>query len=137
MKEFTLEIISQKQHLETQTVVSLTLKTELGEVTILADHIPLFAKLKAGELIYKTKSGREGVFAVMGGFVDVSPRNIVTVLADTAIKSDQINLAKAEEAVVNARKALKESKEIKDTMKIELELRNALLQAKVARKFKK
>lgn len=134
MKEFTLEIITQEKHLETQTVASLTVMTETGEITVMADHIPLFSRLKPGELRYRTSSGREAIFAVTGGFIDVSPRNIVTVLADSAIRSDQINLQKAEEAVARARKALEENKDLKNTLKIEVELRNAILQASVARK---
>jgi len=134
MKEFTLEIVTQEKHVETQTIVSLTVMTEMGEITVLADHVPLFSRLKSGELYYQTASGIESYFAVSGGFIDVSPRNIVTVLADTAIRSDAINLQKAEQAVESARKALLESPDSKDSLKIERELRQALLQAKVAKK---
>lgn len=135
MKEFTLEIISQEKHLGTHTVASVTLPSESGQITVLADHLPLFSRLVAGELIFKSKSGNQFVFAITGGFVDVSPRNIVTVLADVAIRSDQINLQKAEQAVANAKKALEEAGEIKDTFQMEIELRNALLQLKVAKKY--
>ena len=136
MKEFTLEIITQEEHLETETIVSLTVPTESGEITVLQDHVPLFSRLKAGELRYKTKSGIESYFALTGGFLDVSPRNIVTVLADTAIRSDKINLDKVEQAIARAKKALEENKDNKDTLKIERELRAAILQASVARKHR-
>jgi len=137
MKSFTLEIITQERHLETQTVSQVTLVTEMGEVTILADHIPLFARLKEGELRYKTPSGKEEYFAVMGGFVDVSPRNIVTVLADSAYRSDEINLKKAEEAIESAKKALENRDETKDELKIEMQLRHEILKAQVARKYQR
>lgn len=136
MKSFTLEIISQEQHILTETVHQVTLTTETGEITVLADHAPLFSRLQPGELTY-TKHQKSEIFAVTGGFVDVSPTGIVTVLADTALRSDQINLQKAEEAVKNAQKALEESQDIKDTLKIEMELRAAILQANVARKYQK
>src|SRR5690606_27907867 len=101
------------------------------------DHIPLFARLKEGELRYKTPSGKEEYFAVMGGFVDVSPRNIVTVLADSAYRSDEINLKKAEEAIESAKKALENRDENKDELKIEMQLRHEILKAQVARKYQR
>lgn len=134
-KSLTLEIITQEKHVETETVSQVTAMTEAGEVTILPDHVPLFSRLKPGELRYITPSGIKAVFAVTGGFMDVSPRNIVTILADTALRSDQINLQKAQEAVERAQKALENSQDIKDTLKIELELRQALLQSRIAKKY--
>ena len=136
MKPFTLEIITQEKHLETQKVVSVTVMTESGEITILSDHIPLFSRLKVGVLRYLSDTNAEAVFAVNGGFIDVSPTGTVTVLADSAIHSDEINLQKAEEAVVRAQKALEESDDIKDTFKIEMELRHAVLQTQLAKKHK-
>ena len=133
MKSFTIEIVSQEKHILTETIQQLTVNTLAGEITVLADHIPLFSKLKAGELTY-VKNKQQQHFAVTGGFIDVSPRNVVTILADSAIRSDEINLQKAEEAIENAKKALEESDDIKDTLKIEMELRNAVLQASIAKK---
>lgn len=135
MKEFTLEIISQERHIETQTVSKLTVMTEMGEITVLADHIPLFARLKAGEMKYETLTGKTAYFAVTGGFIDVSPRNIVTILADSAFRSDEINLQKAEAAIALAQKALEEKDDSRDNLKIELELRQEILKAQVARKY--
>jgi F-type H+-transporting ATPase subunit epsilon len=133
MKTFNLEITTQERHVLTQTVTSLTVMTETGQITILADHLPLFSRLKPGELTY-VHNGQPVYFAVTGGFVDVSPRNIVTVLADSAVRSDEINLQKSSEAVEKAKAALASSDNLKDTYKIETELRNALLSASVARK---
>jgi len=133
VKPFTLEVVTQEKHLLTETVTNLTLTTEVGELTILADHLPLFVRLMPGELRY-TSHGEQHFFAVTGGFVDVSPRNITTVLADSAIRSDQINLQEAEEAISNAQKALAEAPDDKTTLKIEMELRTAMIKANIARK---
>jgi F-type H+-transporting ATPase subunit epsilon len=137
MKQITLEIITQEKHVETQTVASVNVTTEMGDITILPGHVPLFSRLKPGELNYTTPSGVEAHFAITGGFIDVAPRNIVTVLADAAFRSDEINLQKAEEAVESAKKALEEGVNMKDTLKIEMELRHAVIQALVARKHQR
>lgn len=133
MKPFTLEVVTQEKHLLTETITSLTLDTEMGQITILADHLPLFARLMPGELIFQAH-GQSQSLAVSGGFVDVSPRNIVTILADSAIRSAEINLTEAEQAIDNAKKALAEAPDEKTSLKIELELRLALAKAKIARK---
>lgn len=136
MKQFTLEVVTQEKSVLTETVDSVTVPTEAGEITVLADHIPLFTRLLPGQLTYR-KHGQETLYAVTGGFLDVSPTNVVTVLADSALRSDEINVQKAEAAIENAKKALAESDDIKDTLRIEMELRNAVIQANVARKGKR
>ncbi len=133
MKPFTLEIITQEKPLLSTTVTSLSVNTESGEITVLADHIPLFSRLVEGELKY-TDGDKPVLFALTGGFIDISPENKVTILADSAIRSDEINLAKVEEAIENAKKALENAPDQKTSLQIELELRHAVLQAKVARK---
>jgi len=135
MKSFTLEVTTQEKHLLTETVTSLTAMTEAGEVTILAGHIPLLARVARGEMSYKSQ-GKEFHFAVTGGFIDVSPRGIVTILADSAIRSDLINVELAQKAVVDAQKALEEAPDKQTSLKIELELRSAVLMSKVAQKHR-
>lgn len=133
MKSFTLEVLTQEKHLLTETVQSLTIMTESGEITVLADHIPLFSRLLPGVMTY-SNSGQKVTFAISGGFLDVNPRNVVTVLADSAVRSDQINLDKAEQAIARAKQALTESSDQKASLAIELELRHAVIQANLARK---
>jgi F-type H+-transporting ATPase subunit epsilon len=133
MKTLTLEVLTQEKHLLTETVNSVTLTTESGEITVLPDHIPLFSKLGIGELSF-LKGGERHFLAVAGGFVDISDRNIVTVLADSAERSEEINLQKVEKAIENAKIALHQAKDKSESVKIELELRKAVLMASVARK---
>lgn len=135
MKSFTLEVITQEQHLLTETITTLTVPTESGEITILADHQPLFTKLSSGEMTYEA-GGKKYFFAITGGFIDVSPRNIATILADSAIRSDKINLEEIEKAIENAKKALELSPDQQTTLKIEAELRSAILMSKIATKHK-
>ncbi len=133
MKTFSLEVLTQEKHLLSETIHSLTAPTETGEITVLADHIPLFSRLIPGELTYR-KSGSSTHFAVSGGFIDISPRNLVTVLADSAVRSDEINLPKVEQAIQNAQKALEQAPDKSTSLQIEIELRHAIMQANIARK---
>ena len=133
MKSFPLEVITQEKPLLDTTAKSITVMTQTGQITVLSDHVPLFSKLMPGELTYRSNTDTSH-FMVTGGFIDISPDNKVTILADSAIRSDKINLQKVQAAIKNAQKALEESKDDKTTLKIELELRHATIQANIAQK---
>ena len=62
---------------------SLTVPTELGEITILKNHLPIVANLVPGEIKFK-KGGQEQFFAVSSGVIEVRENNNVVVLADAA-----------------------------------------------------
>src|SRR3989344_3481461 len=82
--------------LETE-VERVTCATQLGEVTILPDHIPLVANLMPGEKTIVEKAGPR-YLAVTGGFLEVRPGNEVVILADAAEHVEEIDIKRAEEA---------------------------------------
>lgn len=86
---------------------SVTCFTEMGEVTILPNHIPLVANLKAGELKI-VENGQSKHIAVAGGFVEVRPKNEVVILADSAEHEEEIDVKRAEEAREKARRLMAE-----------------------------
>ncbi|MFH1193463.1 MAG: ATP synthase F1 subunit epsilon [bacterium] len=63
-------------------VDSVTIPTQMGEITVLPNHIPLVSALAPGEIILK-KSGKEEYLSVSTGFLEVN-KNSITILADTA-----------------------------------------------------
>jgi len=136
-KTIQLEIVTQEKKLLSAEVVSVSVMTELGEVTILPNHIPLFTKLVTGELRYldPTKNKTHYV-AISGGFMDVGPDNKITVLADDALRADDINEALVEKAKQEAETALKNKTSKRDFMIAEASLRKALNELKVYRKRK-
>jgi F-type H+-transporting ATPase subunit epsilon len=105
-----LTIITQEKELVSAEVDSITAMTTSGEVTILPGHIPLMTKLSDTEFVYRIK-GTEYSLAVSGGFMNVEPNNKVIVLADSAIRSEDINEALAEEARM---KAISSKKEVRN-----------------------
>lgn len=88
-------------------VDSLTLPTQMGEITILPNHIPLVANLQSGEIRYK-QNGKENFFAVSSGVIEVRKNHEVVVLADTAEFGHEIDEKRAEEAREWARKVMTE-----------------------------
>ena len=101
------KIVTPEKTVYEDSVDQLTLPTQEGEITVMANHIPLIAVLQAGELVAK-KGGEEIAMAVSGGMVEVR-RNEITILADTAERAEEIDIARAEEAKQKAEK-LKDEK---------------------------
>ena len=89
-------------------VDSVTLPTQMGEITVLPHHIPLVANLVSGEIKYKSQ-GQDNFFAVSGGIIEVKKDHQVVVLADTAEFGHEIDLDRAEEARVAAQKLMSQT----------------------------
>jgi F-type H+-transporting ATPase subunit epsilon len=106
-----------------------------GQMGILPHHIPLVSTLQPGEVLIR-KGEQDWYVAISGGFIIVQ-RNGVTILADSAEKMEEIDLASAEEASQSARQQASRHSYDTDRIKAEAELRRALARLKVARRRKR
>jgi F-type H+-transporting ATPase subunit epsilon len=88
---------------------SLSCPTELGQITILPNHVALVANLVSGELVAKNE-GKEHFINVTGGFVEIRPHNEVIVLADAAEHHYEIDEQRALEAKKRAETEIREKK---------------------------
>jgi F-type H+-transporting ATPase subunit epsilon len=132
--KLVLEIITPTKVVLSEEVDEVTLPTINGEISILPNHVDLLTKVKPGEMVIH-KNGKSELFAITGGFLEVT-NNHVNILADHAIRADDIEIAKAEQAKERAEKAMKEKGSEQDFAIAEGELRKSLLELKVARKHK-
>jgi len=105
-----------------------------GEFGILPHHMPLVTPLPVGELQYK-QNGEWHVLALGGGFVEVLPDK-VTVVADVAERSDEIDRERAEAAKRRAEAALSEAAAGQAQAEAQAELQRALLRLQVARRHR-
>lgn len=115
----------------------MTLPTRDGEITILANHIPLISAMKHGELIIKN-DGKEIPMAVWGGFIEVK-KNGITIMTDIAERVEEIDERKAEEARKKAEQLLKEKDRLSDVAFADAAaaMEKALARLKVARRRKR
>jgi len=88
-----LEIVTPEKKVLSEAVDSVTIPTASGEIGILTNHAPLISSLKPGILSY-TKAGATEKMVISGGFIEVSADN-VSILADVAETSDEINIETA------------------------------------------
>lgn len=136
-KVLQLEIVTQEKLLLQKEVTAVTAVTLLGEITVLPGHIPLFTKLDTGELRYRQQNSDEvGSYAVSGGFMDVNPEGKVTILADYALRSDDINEALAAKAKQEAQEAMKNKQSERNFKLAEASLKKALNELNIARRRK-
>ncbi len=108
-QNLTLEVVTPEKVLLETTADYVTVPGSIGELGILAGHIPLLTSLKSGVLSYKS-DGAEKKFAVHFGYAEVC-QDKITVLATQAEASEDINL---ENAKANQQKA---EQELADLMK--------------------
>ena len=99
------DIVSAEQEIFSGLVESLVATGSQGELGINYGHAPLLTDLVPGPIRIVKQSGEEEVYYVSGGFLEVQP-GVVSVLADTAIRADDVDEAAAEEARQAAEHAL-------------------------------
>lgn len=78
---------------------------ELGELGIAPRHAPLITRLKPGKVVVTLPGGDKLDFAVSGGILEVQPQ-VVTVLADTAVRAEDIDEASVRKAKEEAERVL-------------------------------
>jgi F-type H+-transporting ATPase subunit epsilon len=136
MKKFPLHIVSQEKELLAEEVESVSVPTSEGEITVLYKHIPLFAKVNTGQLIYRT-DGKEATVVVSDGFVNVTPSGEVKVMVDSGTLDRNISVEKAQEAIKAAKETMEKTEDQREMIMAEASLRQAMMEVKVAQKTKK
>ncbi len=127
-----LEIVTIERKLFDDQVSMVIAPGTEGLLGILPRHTPLLTSLTFGELQVKQEGEEDQYFAVGGGFMEVQPFHVV-VMADTAERAEEIDVARAEEACQRAEGLLARAKE--DPLafaKAETDFKRAQLRLKVA-----
>lgn len=107
----------------------------LGELGITRGHAPLLTQIKPGEIRLTLQGGKDELYYVSGGILEVQP-HCVTILADTAIRAENLNEAAAMEAEQKAREALSNRNADFDYSKAAGELARAAAQVRLLKKLK-
>ena len=135
MDKINFKIATPEKVVFKEMVDQITLPTMQGEITVLPNHIPLIAILKPGE-IRVVRDKQETSMAVSGGFIEVLADKVV-VLADTAERAEELDIAKAEAAKKRAEDALKEKRyDAKEFATISAMLEKELARLHVAKKHR-
>lgn len=127
-----LEIVTPDAKVFSEDVEMVTLPGVEGEMGIYPQHVPLLTQIVPGEIIAR-RGGQDFFLAIGEGFVEVTGDR-VSVLADMAIKAENIDEAKAEEARQRAEARLNEHLNDEDMAAVQAALAHSTAQLKVKRR---
>jgi F-type H+-transporting ATPase subunit epsilon len=131
-----VDVVSAEEAIYSGEAEFVVLPGEEGELGIYPRHTPLITRIKPGTVRIKPASGgEEELIFVAGGILEVQP-NLVTVLADTAIRGRDLDEAKALEAQKRAQENLHERTGKMEYAKAVSELAEATAQIAAIRKLR-
>jgi F-type H+-transporting ATPase subunit epsilon len=127
-----LEIVTPDAQTYSEDVEMVTLPGTEGEMGIYPQHVPLLTQIVPGEVIAR-KDGRDQFLAVGEGFAEITGQR-VAIMTDMAIRSENIDEAKAEEVRRRAEARLAEHMDDEETAIVNAALTHSLAQLKVKRR---
>jgi F-type H+-transporting ATPase subunit epsilon len=131
-----LIVVTPERQLLQETVVEVTIPGLDGALGILPGHAPLITELGIGELSFHTTTSSQPILlAVLRGFAEVLPDR-VTLLAETAERAEEIDLARAQAAKARAEQRLASNDTNIDWDRATIALQRAVIRIQVARKYR-
>lgn len=131
-----LDVVSAEESIFSGRVETLQVTGSEGELGIYPGHAPLITSLKPGMVRMVKQHGEEEVIYIAGGMLEVQPGN-VTVLADVAVRADDLDEKSAEEAKRQAEEHIANPTDGFDYAEAVAELAKALAQLRLIEQMRK
>ena len=131
-----VDIVSAEKEIFSGLAEMIFAPAELGELGITPRHAPLITRLNPGEVRVKVSSTESYPFFISGGLLEIQP-NVVTILADTAIRAKDIDEAAAIQAKAMAEEILADKNSRVDYALAEKQLHQAIMQLRTLERFRK
>ena len=134
---FHVDVVSAEELIFSGTAEFVVLPGEVGELGVYPRHTPLITRIKPGTVrIRVPDQPQEEVIFVAGGILEVQP-NLVTVLADTAVRGPDLDEAKALEALKRAEETRRNAQSAQEIATVESEVAMLAAQLAAIRKIRK
>ena len=130
------DIVSAEQEIFHGEATLVVATGEQGELGIAPRHAPLITRLKPGKVVVTLPGGEHLDFAISGGILEVQPQ-VVTVLADTAIRATDIDEAAVRAAMEEAERMLANRGEAMDVAEAQQKLVEATVQLQALERLRK
>ena len=130
-----VDIVSAEGEIHSGDAKMVFAPASMGELGIAPRHAPLLTSLKPGEVRIQDIDNQEHFFYITGGMLEVQP-HLVTVLADTALRGEQLDEAAALAAKQDAEKALEGISDETDIVRAQQELAEANARYRAAQKLR-
>ena len=136
MTTMHVDVVSAEESVFTGEAEFVVLPGEAGELGVYPRHTPLITRIKPGMVRIKLpEREEEEIVFVAGGILEVQP-NVVTVLADTAIRGKDLDEAKAKEAMKAAEDARRNASDQLEIAKVEAEMSSIAAQLAAIKKLR-
>jgi F-type H+-transporting ATPase subunit epsilon len=136
MTQLHVDIVSAEGDIHHGEAAMVFAPASEGEVGIAPRHAPLITRLKPGQVRVLAENGEEQFFYVSGGILEVQPQ-VVTVLADTAIRARDLDEAAARKAKENAERLLANRADAVEIAQAQAELMQAIAQLRAIEQLRK
>ena len=136
MSTIRCDIVSAEAEIFQGEATLIVATGEMGELGIAPRHAPLITRLKPGKVVVTQPSGEVLDFAIGGGILEVQPQ-VVTILADTAIRADDIDEAKVRAAKEEAERILAGRGEAMEVAEAQAKLAESLAQLQALERLRK
>jgi ATP synthase, F1 epsilon subunit (delta in mitochondria) len=130
------DIVSAEQEIFHGEATLVVATGEMGELGIAPKHAPLITRLKPGKVVVTTPAGEHLDFAISGGILEVQPQ-LVTVLADTAVRAQDIDEAAVRAAKEEAERILAGRGEAMEVAEAQAKLVEATVQLQALERLRK
>tara|TARA_R110001606_G_scaffold374501_1_gene532343 strand:- start:3105 stop:3506 length:402 start_codon:yes stop_codon:yes gene_type:complete len=130
------DIVSAEEKIFGGLVEILVATGTLGDLGIAPGHAPLLTALIPGPVRVVLQDGSEQIYYVSGGFLEVQS-GVVTVLADTALRADDVNEAAALKAIEDANEAISNKSSEFEYSRAATQLAEAAAQLRALRQLRK
>lgn len=134
LTQLHIDIVSAEEEIFSGDVDAVIVTGEMGELGIFPGHTALLTPLKPGEIRLQVNN-KEDVYFISGGTMEVQP-HLVTILADTVARADELDEVAAQEAKTRAEQAMRDSKEQLDYAAAAIQLAKALAQLRAISRIK-
>lgn len=130
------DIVSAEKAIFSGLIEQLVAHGSLGDLGVQYGHAPLLTDLKPGPVRIRKQGGDEEIYYVSGGYLEIQP-SVVTILADVAVRADDVDEAAAESARQLAAQALANQSGELDYSKAAVQLAEAAAQLRTIQQLRK
>ena len=130
------DIVSAEEEIFRGDVTMVVATGEMGELGIAPRHAPLITRLKPGKLVLTLADGEKVDIVVSGGILEVQPQ-VVTILADTAIRAENIDELAVQKAKEEAERVLSNRGEAMEIAEAQAKLAEAMAQLQALERLRK
>jgi F-type H+-transporting ATPase subunit epsilon len=136
MTTIRCDIVSAEEEIFHGTVEMVIATGEMGELGIAPRHAPLITRLKPGQVRVLLPGGEEQFYYVSGGILEVQPQ-VVTILADTAIRAKDLDEKAALDAKAEAERLLANRTDAMEVAEAQARLAEAVAQLQALERLRK